>query len=104
MSITIDLGQLVLPETATTRLNAWRSIATMSPAELEICLRGAGLWGGVSAIVATLPVGDPVEVLWRRISIAERASPIWDQFKAILGITDAMIDALPLWTPERPAA
>lgn len=102
MTIAVDLGRLETPPTLASRLAAWRLVATMSAAQLEIALRGANRWAGVAAIVAALPVGDPVEVLWRRISIAERSSPLWDQFKATLGMTDAEIDALPFWTPARP--
>lgn len=101
--IAVDLGKLIPPETHETRLAAWRLIATMSPAEFELTLREAGLWDGITAMVAALPAGHPFEILWRRISVAQRASPLWDQLKADADITDAQIDAFPLWTPERPA-
>ena len=70
------------------------SSVTMRQARLA--LLGAGLLAQVDAAVATIPgaAGDAARIEWEYALSVERESPLVASLTAVLGLTDAQLDAL----------
>jgi len=65
---------------------------TVTMAQAQLALLAAGHLDAVEAAVAQMP--REAQILWRKANTVVRGDPLMVQLAALLGLTDAQIDAL----------